>query len=283
MKFTKIPADTFQKLVLNAGILVDSFTPSTGTIGNLMGATTGGIAFNSNPTFVDFGEDVDNCPNNTKQLKQIQQYDPAMSGTFLTLTAAVAKALVGAADIDLSDDTHVIPRDHLVDDDFDDVWWIGDYSNINKDGASPSTQKAGFLAIHLMNGLNTGGFQITSAKNAKGQMAFDFHGHYDMNDIENIPFEVYCKAGTGSAVPSIYVDQHVLHLKVGGSNATLIATVEPSGETVTWTSSATGKASVTSGGVVAPVSEGSAIITAAITVDGVTYTDTCTVVVAAAS
>jgi hypothetical protein len=195
MKFTKLPPDTFQKLVLNAGILVDSFTPATGVIGNLMGATTGGISFNSNPTFTDFGEDVDNCPNNTMELKRIDQFDPAMSGTFLTLTAAVVKDLIGAADIEVSDNTHVVPRDHLIEDDFKEVWWIGDYSDINNDGGTGSSRSAGFLAIHLMNSLNTGGFQITSAKKAKGQMAFDFHGHYSLENIEEVPFEVYCKAG----------------------------------------------------------------------------------------
>ena len=195
MKFTKLPADTFQKLVLNAGILVDAFTPATGVIGNLMGATTGGITFNSNPTYTDFGEDVDNCPNNTMELKRIDQFDPAMSGTFLTLTAAVVKDLIGAADIAVSDATHVIPRDHLIEDDFKEVWWIGDYSDINNDGDTGSSRSAGFLAIHLMNSLNTGGFQITSSKNAKGQMAFDFHGHYSLENIEEVPFEVYCKAG----------------------------------------------------------------------------------------
>lgn len=195
MKFTKLPPDTFQKLVLNAGILVDAFTPATGVIGNLMGATTGGITFNSNPTYTDFGEDVDNCPNNTMELKRIDQFDPAMSGTFLTLTAAVVKDLIGAADIAVSDATHVIPRDHLIEDDFKEVWWIGDYSDINNDGGTGSTRSAGFLAVHLMNSLNTGGFQITSSKNAKGQMAFDFHGHYSLENIEEVPFEVYCKAG----------------------------------------------------------------------------------------
>lgn len=195
MKFTKLPADTFQKLVLNAGILVDAFTPATGVIGNLMGATTGGITFNSNPTYTDFGEDVDNCPNNTMELKRIDQFDPAMSGTFLTLTATVVKDLIGAADIAVGDNTHVVPRDHLIEDDFKEVWWIGDYSDINDDGGTGSTKSAGFLAIHLMNSLNTGGFQITSSKNSKGQMAFDFHGHYSLENIEEVPFEVYCKAG----------------------------------------------------------------------------------------
>ena len=65
MRFTKIPADTFQKLQLNAGIIATDFTPATGAIGESgqIGATTGGISFNATPTYSDFGEDIDNCPN----------------------------------------------------------------------------------------------------------------------------------------------------------------------------------------------------------------------------
>lgn len=193
-KFTQIPSDTFQKLQLNAGILVDEFTPATGVIGNILGATTGGITFNTNPEYEDFGEDVDNCPNNTMELKRLVQFDPAISGTFLTCTAAVIKSLIGGADISASDSTQVIPREKLLTTDFDDVWWVGDYSDVNEDGANSG--KAGFLAIHLKNALNTAGFQITSSKRAKGQMAFEYHGHYSISDTSEVPFEVFVKAGT---------------------------------------------------------------------------------------
>ena len=191
MKYTQIPTDTFEKLQLNAGILVSTFTPATGVIGDLLGATTGGITFNANPTFSDFGEDVDNCPNNMKELKHLDGYDPTMSGTFLTCSPALAKKLVGAADI--SETIKVVPRNDLLAADFTDVWWIGDYSNVNVDGTG--TQKAGFLAIHLINALNQGGFQITTEKNNKGQLAFEFHGHYSMDSQDTVPFEIYCKAG----------------------------------------------------------------------------------------
>ena len=88
-KFTKVPSDTFEKLQLNAGILVDSFTPATGVIGNILGATTGGINFTTNPEFTDFGEDIDNVPNNMMELKHLNSFDPQMSGTFLTCTPAL--------------------------------------------------------------------------------------------------------------------------------------------------------------------------------------------------
>ena len=62
---------------------------------------------------------------------------------------------------------------------------------------------------------------------------------------------------------------------------TLKATTYPVGETVTWTTSNSNVATVSSG-VVTGVAEGSATITASITVGGNTYTDTCAVTVPAA-
>lgn len=194
MKFTQVPTDTFENLVLNAGILVDEFTPGTGVIGNILGATTGGIEFSTNPTYTDFGEDIDNVPANTKQLKRLQSFDPTMSGTFLTVDTAAVKSLIGAADIGTSDTTKVVPRDQLVAADFEDVWWVGDYSDKNVD--AESTHTAGYIAIHLMNALNTAGFKITSSKDNKAQMAFEYHGHYDISNISTPPFEIYVKAGT---------------------------------------------------------------------------------------
>lgn len=198
-KFTQVPVDTFEKLQLNAGILVDGFTPSTGVIGNILGATTGGINFTTNPEFEDFGEDIDNVPNNMMELKHLKWFAPKMSGTFLTCSPAVAKQLVGAADIDTTDTSKVIPRAELLTTDFDDVWWIGDYSDVNTDGGTGSAQKAGFLAIHMMNSLNTAGFQIQSEKDNKGKLAFEFEGHYSIEDQATVPFEIYVKAGTPAA------------------------------------------------------------------------------------
>lgn len=189
LQYTQVPEDTFEKLQLNAGILVDAFTPATGVIGNILGATSGGISFASNPTYTDFGEDIDNVPNNMMELKHLSAFDPTMSGTFLTVTPAVAKMLVGAADIG-TDTTKVVPRQQLLATDFDDVWWIGDYSDKN------TGSTAGFIAIHLINALNTSGFQIQSGKDAKGTMSFEFHGHYSIESQDTVPFEIYVKTGT---------------------------------------------------------------------------------------
>lgn len=275
MKFTKMSDMVFKQLQLNAGILVDEFTPATGTIGNILGATTGGVNFASNPTYSDFGEDVDNCPANMLELKHLDSMDPTMSGTFLTCTPAIIKDLVAVADIDASDTTKVVPRSELLATDFKEVWWIGDYSDVN------TGENAGFLAIRLLNALNQSGFSIQSGKNAKGQMAFEYHGHYSMQAQDTVPFEIYCKAGTATVTPAISLNKHVINLNATapGNTEQLVATVTPSNATVTWSSAATGKATVSSG-LVTAAGVGNTIITAAITVDGVTYDDTCTVIVA---
>lgn len=274
LKYTQVPSDTFEKLQLNAGILVDAFTPSTGVIGNIMGATTGGVSFASNPSYTDFGEDIDNVPNNMLELKHLQAFDPAMSGTFLTVTPAVAKSLAAAADIDGVDTTKVVPRQKLLTTDFDEVWWIGDYSDKN------TGNTAGFIAIRLMNALNTSGFQIQSTKDGKGTMSFEFHGHYSIEAQDTVPFEIYVKAGTsGSDIPSVRLNNNYVTV-VDEQTVTLTAVTVPSGQTVTWSSANTAKAEVDDG-VVTGKDPGNTIITAAITVDGVTYNDTCTVVVTA--
>ena len=199
-----------------------------------------------------------------------------MSGTLLTLDPATAKALVAAADVDGTDTTKVIPRSQLQNSDFVDIWWVGDYSDVNT-GAS-----AGFIAIHIEDALNVTGLQLQSGKNAKTQFPFEFHGHYDIEDEDQEPpFEIYVKAGTGgTAEPGVKLDNHVLRIAGINSTATLTPAVSPAGATVTWASASTTIATV-SGGVVTAKAAGNTIITASITDGGVTYNDTCTVIVTA--
>ena len=195
MKFTKIPETAFQELQLNAGILLSSFTPSAATVmeENILGATSGGVNFTATPTYSDFGEDIDNCPKNMLELKKLDSWEVKMSGTFVTVDTSLAKTLIGAADIGTSDTTQIIPRNDVTETDFTDLWWVGDYSDKNGD------TNGGFVAIHMLNGLSTGGFQIQSGDNAKGQFSFEFTGHYSMDNQDKVPFEVYVKAGTAEA------------------------------------------------------------------------------------
>lgn len=192
MKFTQIPTNTFKEIQLNAGVLLSDFAPSTATLtpANILGATSGGISFTATPEYTDFAEDIDNAPKNMKEFKQLDNWTATMSGTFVSMTTTLAKTLVGAGVIDSTDATKIVPRNDLDQADFSDLWWVGDYSD------KTGNTNGGFIAIHLLNALSTGGFQIQSSDKGKGNFAFEFTGHYSNSAQDTVPFELYVKAGT---------------------------------------------------------------------------------------
>ena len=175
-----------------------------------------------------------------KELKKLNTRTVTMAGNFVTVTPDIAKMLSGAADIDSQDDTHIIPRNDLLNSDFQDIWWVGDYSDVN------TGDEAGFVAIHLMNALNTTGFKIQSTDKNKGQLAFNFQGHYSMDAQDTVPYEVYVKEGSGSAAPHIYLNKHSVTLATGAST-TLTVDKLPANASVTWSSANSSVASVSDG------------------------------------
>ena len=168
-KFTRIPENTFKEIVINAGLLATNFNPKTAEVAEseLMGATSGGTS-------------------NTMELKRIDSIEAKLSGTFVTLNTALGKKLAAAAD---ETEGKIIPRSALSETDFADIWLIGDYSGESGNG---------YIAIRLINALNTGGLQITTQNKAKGQFAFEFTGHYSIKNPEIVPYELYIKQEIGA-------------------------------------------------------------------------------------
>lgn len=195
MKFTKVKKTTPQELQLNAGIILKEFNPASPIVDSsaIFAATSGGVSFSDKIEFVDMFEDIDNMPKNTMEGKQIDSREVTLSGTFLTITPAIAKSLMAAGDISASDATHIIPRDTLTKEDFDDFWWVGDYSDKN------GTTNGGYCAVHIMNALSTDGLNIQSGDKAKGQFSVVYTAHYSIENIETVPYELYIKAGTAEA------------------------------------------------------------------------------------
>lgn len=190
MKYTQIPTTTFQQLQINAGVIATDFTPGDGTLdsADIIGASSGGITVTCVPTFVDMGDDIDNCPKNTKELKKVTEYEAKASGTFVTVSTDAAKLLIGAASI--ASDKITPSMDLDADNDFGDIWIIGDYSDHNGD------TNGGFVACHIINALSTGGFSLVTSDQEKGKFAFEFTGHGSINDQGTVPFELYVHAGT---------------------------------------------------------------------------------------
>lgn len=192
MRYTKIPEATFQNLQLNAGVMLKDFTPTTGAFEDtdIIGATSGGVNFVAEPTFTDFGEDIDNCPANMKELKRLDTWNVTLSGSLVSVSPSSAELLVGLADLATD---KITPRNDIDEADFADIWWVGDYSDKNGD------TNGGFVACHLINALSTGGLNIQSNDNGKGTFSFTFTGHYSLDAQDTPPFEVYVHPGTAEA------------------------------------------------------------------------------------
>lgn len=189
-KFTVIPKDTFDDLQLDAGVLLKNFTPATATApqdSDIICATTGGINATCTPTYSDLGEDVDNCPNNMKELKHLDGWDCTLAFTSLGMSTAAIKMALGSADIDTSDNTKVTPRRDLKQSDFSDVWWVGDKAD------------GGMVAIQLKNALSTGGFSLQTSKSGKGQISVTLTGHVSINSQSEMPMVFYSTSGTSSS------------------------------------------------------------------------------------
>ena len=187
-KFTVIPQDTFDGLQLDAGVLLNTFDPATPTAPDdedIICATTGGITVACVPTFSDLGEDVDNVPNNMKELKHLDGWECTMSTTSLGTSPALIKMALGCADIDETDTSKIVPRADLKQSDFSDIWWVGDRAD------------GGMVAVQLKNALSTGGFSLQTTKNGKGQIALTITGHVSINAQKEVPMVFYSADPTG--------------------------------------------------------------------------------------
>lgn len=123
--------------------------------------------------------------------------------------------------------------------------------------------------------------RTTNSYNANGEYFNNFYkiDTSFLNDLAENGLVFVLGNGT---IPTITLDKSTLSVTVGGATGSLSATVSPVGSAVTWTSTDTSIATVSSGTVTA-VKAGSCQIVASITVDGVTYNAYCDVTVAAAA
>lgn len=100
---------------------------------------------------------------------------PEVETAFLT----TGKVTVATTTAGVATTYKITPNANLSDSDFGDVWLICDKSG------------GGFVAIRLINALNTTGFQIKTTKDSKGNHSFEYHGHYSLADTETPPYEIF--------------------------------------------------------------------------------------------
>lgn len=178
--FTVIPQSTFEEMQLDAGVLLKQFNPSSPAApadADIICATTGGISATCVPEYSDLAADVDNAPVNLKELKHLDSWTCTLGFTSLGVSPENIKMALGCADIEGT--SKIVPRRDLSQDDFTDIWWVGDRAD------------GGFVAIQLKNALSTEGFSLTTSKAGKGQVAVTLTGHVSLNAQNVVPMVFY--------------------------------------------------------------------------------------------
>lgn len=261
-----ITQDEFASMVFDSGIIVKNFNPATFTqpsASDILCATSGNITHNFSLTMTNLAEDVNNIHILPKETQIVTGYEnPTITFTALKCTSEMFKFLLGCA---TKTGNKVAPRFNVnTETDFQNLALV-----LRRVGG-------GLAAIMLSNALSTGGISLTTTKGGKGTFQVTITGYGTIAAPSVIPVEYY-------SIPAVDVElsYHEITVAVGNS-FNLQAQTTPSGETVTWASDDSTEASVTSGGVVTGEAAGTATITASITVDGTTASDTCLVHVVSA-
>lgn len=180
-KFTVIPQNTFEGLQLEAGVLLRRFNPANPVApadSDIITATTGGINVVCQPEYSDLGEDVDNVPNNMKELKHLDSWTCTIGFTSIGTSQAGIRLALGAADVNATTGA-ITPRRDLAQSDFSDIWWVGDRAD------------GGLVAVQLKNALSTDGFSLQTTKSGKGQISCTLTGHVSINAQSTMPMVFY--------------------------------------------------------------------------------------------
>jgi len=192
--WSQVTSDSLNLVQVQAGMILTSFSttkPEAPAQSSILCATTGGIQADCVPTFEDFGEDIDNCPSNTKEMKKITGWDCTLSFTALSMRGEVFKAALGAAIKTAETTTHPVsvePKTQIAVQDFTDLWFVSERIDDK------------IIAIQLKNALSTGGFSYKTQKNGKGQLTVTFTGHVSISK-QDVPMAFYICNPEGYTTP----------------------------------------------------------------------------------
>lgn len=263
-EWSTITLEDFNAMQFDSGFLVKNFDPTSTESPaheDIVDVTSGNISFTLTPTLVDLGQDVNNLHGAFKELQYISQWSGAqLSFTSLKFSVENYKRNLGAADIT---GNKVTPRMYLQSTDFENIAWVGKLIG------------GGLAAIVMKNTISTGGVSISTSKDGKGTNNVTLTGFMSIEDQETVPAEFYAISAS-----NVQLDKHDITVHVG-NDFRLNASTNPDDATVTWTSDNTSEATVNNG-TVSGIAEGTVTVTASITVNGNTESDSCIVHVVSA-
>lgn len=193
----QLPEDFTDALSTGAGLVLGNFDPTAELDAeeikrNILFATDGGVSTTCVFSYGDHASGLDNAITNTKQLAYVTGVECTMSGTAKTVTEATAKTLFAHADVEGNELVEITPRMNVELADFKSYWFVAPYGT-----------SGGFVAVHLKDALNTGGFSWQSANSEKGSFAFSFKGFSDAENPSEIPFKFYIKKTSGASAQEV--------------------------------------------------------------------------------
>ena len=186
-KFTRISQDAFDSMQIEVGLLLRTLDTEGNTEvkdEDIICSTSGGINIVCKPTFVDYGDDIDNVPANTIELKEIDGWDCSIAFTTNEANIETVKLALGVA---AAEGNKISPTRGSLKDAAKDIWWAGD----RKDG--------GWVACCLKKALSTEGFSLKTTKKGKGQISCTLTGHVSIAAQDEIPMDFYVQEGTAAA------------------------------------------------------------------------------------
>lgn len=188
--FNTVTKESLDNIQINAGMILKTFSPSAPSApsaSNIVCATTGGIQANCVPSYEDFGADIDNCPNNTLEMKKITGWECTFSFTALDINEETIKLALGACG---SVGNEIQPKADVIPAYFKSLWFVSERVDDK------------IVAIQLKNAISTGGFSYKTQKNAKGQLSVTLTGHISIEDEETVPMLFYICSEDASRMAS---------------------------------------------------------------------------------
>lgn len=177
----KISADAANNIQVEAGLLLNNFdvtSPKEPKDADIISATTGDFTITAAPQTVDFFEDVNNAPANSKEGLRITGWDCGLTVGVLEIKDATLKLALSA--YEERGTGGVAPRAQYQLTDFKKVYWVGDMVDEDK-----------LLCVVMDDTVNTNGVNLTTSKNGKGNLSLELKPYASFATPTVVPMAFY--------------------------------------------------------------------------------------------
>lgn len=184
-EWSRIAEEDFKEMQFDSGMIIKNFDPTSITAPadeDILFTTSGNITASLVPNIVDLGEDVNNLHGQFAELQYISRYTATLGFTALNMSSAGVKLALGAATVGTGGKITANMKLELTD--FTNLAWVG------------MRIGGGLVAVVLKSALSTGGFNLTTSKEGKGNLAVTMTGFMRMTAQDEPPMEFYIIAPT---------------------------------------------------------------------------------------